>query len=251
MAKLKVSFGQLRGKIGGMVYRHDTDGMTVVSEYNPSPANPRTVAQTAQRGKMNLAGQISKLTPYSAIAGFDSKRRAARSRFVSMMLKNITSESQQGGGSRSMLAANKLILSEGRAAILTLSATFDSATNDVVVSIANPIEGQSIMGVRVVTYFTDSNEYRFCSVNELANQVEAATQTVNVPVPASIVSAEGAAQVYVVPIFGDDARAVTVYQQGVFNNEAVSDYENNVNRVLSMLNAFGASAFVDGVPIGE
>jgi len=90
MAKVNVIFGQLRGKVGGVVFRHDPDGFTVASEYNAQPSNPRTMEQTKQRNKMSLAGQISKLVPKQALLGMDANSRKARSMFVSNLLKNIS-----------------------------------------------------------------------------------------------------------------------------------------------------------------
>lgn len=89
MAKSNMLMGKARGKVGGLVFRVDAGIGQVVSEYNPHPANPRTVAQTKQRSKMNLAGKLSQLVDKSLLLGLSTNGRTARSMFVSNLLKNI------------------------------------------------------------------------------------------------------------------------------------------------------------------
>lgn len=87
MAKGKNMLGKFRGKVGATVFRTEAGIGQIASEYNPNPKNPRTLAQTKQRSKMNLAGLISSMTPAGALFGLDTKRRFARSAFVSNIIK--------------------------------------------------------------------------------------------------------------------------------------------------------------------
>ena len=90
MSKGNYALGKQRGKMGGVVLRSVPGVGQVMSEYQPKVANPRTLGQTKQRSKMNLAGLFSKLTPYVAIAGLNPNKRMARSEFVSNLLKVAT-----------------------------------------------------------------------------------------------------------------------------------------------------------------
>lgn len=90
MSKGNYALGKQRGKMGGVVLRSLPGVGQVMSEYQPKVANPRTLGQTKQRSKMNLAGLLSKLTPYVAIAGLNPNKRIARSEFVSQLLKVAT-----------------------------------------------------------------------------------------------------------------------------------------------------------------
>lgn len=93
MARLTGLIGSGRGKLGTVVLSKGDKGMTYARSYQPQVKNPRTYAQLVQRAKVNLAGQISKVTSaetISALAG--NSVRANRSRYMSYLLKSMTTQ---------------------------------------------------------------------------------------------------------------------------------------------------------------
>lgn len=115
MAKGKNMLGKFRGKVGATVFRTEAGIGQIASEYNPNPKNPRTIAQTKQRTKMNLAGLISSLTPKGAIAGLNAKPRMARSEFVSALLKaaEVTGTGTSVSPFKAAVEPAKIIFSKG------------------------------------------------------------------------------------------------------------------------------------------
>lgn len=58
MAKIYGLNGKIKGRQGNNVFRIRR-GTQVVAEYNPSPLNPKTMAQVTQRGKFALANKVA------------------------------------------------------------------------------------------------------------------------------------------------------------------------------------------------
>lgn len=147
MAKGTIAFGKVRGKVGNLVFRNDVEAGTVISEYNPAPANPRTLPQVKQRNKMNLAGQISKLTPYAAIAGLSSNRRMARSSFISNMLKAIV---YTGDSNQATIAPNKIVFSKGMVAAMTFETTSDTQNRKTKATVTISSENVTPLGMILI-----------------------------------------------------------------------------------------------------
>lgn len=247
MAKVKVLFGQMRGKVGGVVFRHDPDGMTVASEYNPSPSNPRTMSQMRQRGKMNLAGKISAMTPSIAIAGLGANRRAARSAFVSNLLR----KTQQNGSSNPqnlIIQPADLKLSKGVEVPMTVTSAFASATNTATITVARIEEGQNLVGAVVVLYVTDSEDFIYCDAKMINTIIDDVPGVATFKIPTDIVTAQGGAHVYVVPIVDETGEVRRVLSENVMADEMNNmAYKGYVGTMLANLNAYGASTYIDMV----
>lgn len=241
--------GKFRGKMGGMVYRVDPDAGQVVSEYNPTPSNPRTLAQTQQRAKMNLAGLLSKMTPYDALAGMASGKRAARSKFVSTILKGTSLGAMTSGAFEARLDHEGLKLSEGREAVLAATGTYAGADNTLTVSITNNLDSQNILFCRVVVYIAKASTYLTCLVKDTGTMTAGTASTVTFTIPANLRAAENIATIYVVPVFGDDAAVRVLYENAVRENDEFTDFISSVTRALATRDAFGASQFVQDVQL--
>lgn len=113
--------GKFRGKVGATVFRTEAGIGQIASEYNPNPKNPRTLMQTKQRSKMNLAGLISSMTPASALYGLDTKRRFSRSAFVSNIIKQavISGSGTTESPIKAEIAPEKIIFSKGEVCNVT------------------------------------------------------------------------------------------------------------------------------------
>lgn len=102
------------GNLDGIVGMKGTNGKTYIRK-NVKPTDPKTTAQVETRTKVSLAGQISKLTPASAIVGLSGGKRERRNRFMKLLLKNMAIiNSSDNGAKVAILPPEKLIFSEGR-----------------------------------------------------------------------------------------------------------------------------------------
>ena len=92
MARATNGLGQFRGKVGSVVFRVN-QGEQIVSSYQPVVRNPKSNLQTAQRNKMYLASQLSKLLSKEDLIGMAplGTARDRRSLFVKNVIDNTTS----------------------------------------------------------------------------------------------------------------------------------------------------------------
>lgn len=80
------------GKKAGVV-TYEAGGQLIVREYNPHPANPRTIKQIQQRAKIKLLSQIGALMRF-CIAIFPTDGRSARAQFSSLNWKKISAQDE-------------------------------------------------------------------------------------------------------------------------------------------------------------
>lgn len=233
MAKGNIALGKFRGKVGGQVLRVDAGIGQIISEYNAHPRNPRTVAQTAQRNKMNLAGQISKLTPYGAIAGLDSNRRKARSMFVSNILTSVT---RNVGAESASLNAGALVLSKGERIYATGSFAQTSGQNTITTTVTLGQASVPILGKIVVVYISNRSNDIYCRIANLDEN----TNSFEFQVPDSWVSGgeEVVAQGFVIPILDKGDTARTAYGKLTLMPDG---WHASVIRTLVAAGAYGAS----------
>lgn len=112
MAKFD-SIIKFTGNLDDMVGMKGANGQTYIRK-NVKPTDPKTASQIETRTKVSLAGQISKLTPPSAIVGLGGSKRERRNRFMKLMLKNMSIQTNNEGAKVAMLPPENLIFSEGR-----------------------------------------------------------------------------------------------------------------------------------------
>lgn len=89
MGKSTMGLGQFRGKVGGLVFAKGDAGEQIVRQYQPIVKNPRTDAQLAQRAKVNLAGQISRLFSKEDVYPFGNNGRSRRGNFNKVLIDAI------------------------------------------------------------------------------------------------------------------------------------------------------------------
>lgn len=120
MAKLVGIIGTGSGRLGNAVLSKGDNGATFARTYQSQVRNPRTVAQRKQRAKMNLAGQISKFTPASALVGLhQGGDRKNRSAFVASLLNACTVATDSNGDYQAALVPDKINFSEGPVPLVT------------------------------------------------------------------------------------------------------------------------------------
>lgn len=233
MAKVTFLQGKARGKVGGIVYRTEAGIGTIASEYNPSPRNPRTIAQTNQRGKMNFAGRLSKITPYAAIAGLGSTRRAARARFVSEALRTVSGGLPEG---RFTIPVGMLKLSDGIDIAGTGTVAYTEATRTVTCTLDFSDASVSVLGAIVVAYVGLANETPVCLVRKL----EHSTGVVSFILPATL---EGSiVHVYAIPIVDTGENVRVAFAQLEIRT---SDLNASITRTIAQSGGYANSMFID------
>lgn len=114
MAKTPIGLGQFSGRVGGVVYAVQA-GRQVVRAYQPVVSNPKSSSQSIQRAKGNLVGRISKITPWQILEGLGDNKFNRRSRFLRLLLRNVTAGQAAGDPStfNAKLNDSDFVFSEG------------------------------------------------------------------------------------------------------------------------------------------
>lgn len=128
MAKTIGFIGSMRGKAGNLVFCKGEKGVTYARAYQPQVANPKTLLQTDQRGKVNLAGRMTKVTPPAAIVSMGSNKRNARSAFNKNLLEAAVIDVDGLGNRVAKIAPADIIFSRGGQAIKASVSTAPAVT---------------------------------------------------------------------------------------------------------------------------
>lgn len=212
MAKATIAFSKARGKVGGLVFRHDAGIGTVVSEYNPHPSNPRTIAQTKQRGKMNLAGKISQLVEKQLLVGLSVNGRKARSMFVSNLLKNIQVPSviTPGTPATSTIDFSKVVFAKGAPYGGVAGVTFDVVDEDDVVrvTLSRVAADDALVGGIAIVVYSEGGQV----VNVLHKAMTLSANGLSADLPVEGISAgTGYVCAYVIPLVSTDEGLAVTY----------------------------------------
>lgn len=233
--------GKFRGKVGATVFRTEAGIGQIASEYNPNPKNPRTIAQTKQRTKMNLAGLISSLAPYQVIAGLDTTRRACRSKFVSEIIKRatVTGTGTTADPFKATVAPADIIFSHGRVATFVIDGKDYTEQGVHVVGGATSGEG-TVAGVIAIAISNMDGKMSGMSQKYIACDPDTGSFTGVVPMLG--LSGENAACVYIIPIF--EVEGATGIMTDIDVDWVSNTYGVSVARTLSTANAYGKSVYI-------
>lgn len=222
MAKGINMVGKFRGKVGAMVFRTEAGIGQIASEYNPNPKNPRTMAQTRQRSKMNLAGQISKTVSREMLVGLNSNGRKARSMFVSNILDicrvNERVDSLRGTVLDAMIEAANLKFSNGVNTPLNITKTYNQTDGKLTVTVNADAE-RNIMGARVIVLVTTHDEFKYALMKD-ASLVNAQSVNVEFDIPAVALGdfqEHSGVHVYTIPMVDNGSEASVSYISTVMN----------------------------------
>lgn len=246
MSKGQILLGKQRGKVGGFVARVDSGVGQVLSEYNPHPKNPRTLAQTTQRAKMNLAGQISKVVPAECIVGLDTNGRKARSKFVSNLLKSI-----EVSGTSPIAASiyySLLKFSEGLPEGIVASASYNTSAAEVWVDLSFTGTSEKCIGAMVIGLEHTSNESEFKMAPVLTYKVvEKEESTVTVELArSSAASSPAVMDIYIVPIIETSANVRAAFDVMV---AGALDMKATASRTIAAAQGYGESVAAAEVPL--
>lgn len=251
--------GKFRGKVGATVFRTEAGIGQIASEYNPNPKNPRTVAQTKQRNKMNIAGQISKSVLPAMIAGFGGNGRYNRSRFVSLMLKAANSYVNPQGDVASTIDVENIKFSEGAIVPIEFTHAYDSATNKLTIGI-NAGANSNVSGMRIVCLISVEDNY---SRAVMADEVIPASGSVNmeITIPAVLtdnLENNNLVHIFAIPIVAMEGNTSAVYQDYLHDTTqheegelSEAGYSASVTRIISAQSGMVASQFIGSNNIGK
>lgn len=179
MSKSTNGLGQFRGKLGAVVYAI-VNGKQIVRAYQPVVSNPKSAAQMIQRAKGNLAGRISKITPWEILIGLGANKGTRRSRFNALLLKKITAGPAAGDSSKFTAKLNDAdyVFSEGSVIPLyyvasSVSLTASSVSFNVLHAGGSTAADRSAQGLLVVVLLKNpvlgwyEIMYRFLSPSDL------------------------------------------------------------------------------------
>lgn len=109
MAKIVGLVGAVSGKVGNFVGAV-VGGVQTMRVYQPIVANPRTVGQMLQRGKVNLAGQLTSVISRVAIEGLPGNARKRRSELNRTLINAVAEASNVYS-----VKGERIVLSKGNA----------------------------------------------------------------------------------------------------------------------------------------
>lgn len=246
MSKGQILLGKQRGKVGGFVARVDSSVGQVLSEYNPHPKNPRTLAQTKQRSKMNLAGQISKAVAAECIVGLDPNGRKARSMFVSNLLKNITLSGTSGLDASITYSAIKF--AKGAHYGVDLNYSYDDMNSALEVTPVFADSPESVIGVMVVVLEHSTNP----STNPMGPIVQCKLQERSLSPTAMTFDVEGdpaepsAFEMFVVPVVETSSNVRAAFGAALTETGVI---KASALRTIASAQGFGESYWYDKATI--
>lgn len=145
MAKGYGLTGKVRGKIGAQVYRI-VNGEQVISEFNPTKADPKTGKQLMARAKMALANEISSALPFEAIVGYNYRPAAARRGLIGSLLLNASVTEVGTDDYKATIAYDSIQLSRGvQVAVDSTRIRLQNLTTTVVDGSINITKGSGIV----------------------------------------------------------------------------------------------------------
>lgn len=204
MARATSGLGQFRGKVGSVVFRVN-QGQQIASAYQPAVKNPKSNLQTAQRNKMYLASQLSKLVPREDIIGLapNASVRDRRSMFIKHIIDNTTSN-YDGEVFKSSVGYSNIVLSNGDY-ITGLLYQWDDETGTLEITINKRLVDEEMYGRLALKVCS------FIIVNGVANTYKSAwiqlpsyTETQGDVITIDVVIGQGNMAVYVIPVLLKD-----------------------------------------------
>lgn len=155
MAKQFSTF-QFTGKVGTIVGMKGKGGSAYIRTL-VTPANPKTAAQTDQRVKMSLAGQMSKLTQQALLVGMSNDKRMRRPNFTGNIARNAVVTTIDGQRAAKIDPA-LVLFSDGPAAVVEanpMTVTAKAAAVEFIV--ADKVFAKDIVSLIIVAAFADAN----------------------------------------------------------------------------------------------
>lgn len=227
------------GKVGQAVGMKGEGGDVYLREH-VIPKNPNTPGQIDARVKMSLAGQLSKITPKSAIFGMGATARKRRANFTGNIARNAETGTVDGV-TTARLAPADLKFSEGVGRDLSSVLTAAFANNTLTVTASEMPEG--IDAIVVVGVFSQNRTGDYNAVD-----VKTITRT-NLEVTMS--STQQVANVYYIPVLQSEGASRASYERAIANIEATNSYATQAEVLTSGVFDYAESQYLQSVSQGS
>lgn len=226
MGKVVGLVGAASGKIGNVVYAV-TNGIQTARVYQPIVSNPKSIGQSQQRARGNLAGRISGFVPRTAIMGLGVNARLRRGEFLRNILKKAT-VTQSGGSYVAKVQPADVLFSKGDVTLPVTMQSITAVSHSVAVVLDSFLESTiapevyASRLVRLVAMVYEKNTTNLVEVStKLATMPnQGATATTNM----AIAHAGGYdVFVYAIPMSTEDGSAASVDTSMVgLNDDAIA-----------------------------
>lgn len=237
MGKVVGLVGAASGKIGNLVYAV-TNGIQTARVYQPIVSNPKSIGQSMQRARGNLAGRISGFVPRTAIMGLGVNARLRRGEFLRNILKKATATYNEGSYVAKIQPAD-VLFSKGAVQLPVTLTSITAASHSVAVvlnGVADTVLAPEVYAsrlVRLVAMVYESNTTNLVEVStKLATMpTQGATATTTMP----IAHAGGFdVFVYAIPMSTEDgtAAAVDTSVVGLDDDDIAASLSVNGNAVV-------------------
>lgn len=192
------------GKLGNIVGVRGKNGKTHVRLF-VKPSNPQTEKQIKARVKMSLAGQLSKITPASALVGFKGSKSERRTKFMRNIILNSTASVNPGGdGYNVTLPPIDLKFSEGQVYPMEVKAekTSDVLPGVKVTLAANEKTRLTNDGIKSIAFV-----FVWSDINDIYRSVKIKTQLVDVMDTDGVTDTNlnNKVNIYTIPIMPSDS----------------------------------------------
>ena len=242
MGKFVGFIGTISGKVGNIVFVKGEKGISYGRSYQPQVANPKTIAQTDQRAKMNLVGRMSQVTPAEVLIGLGGTKRMRRAEFNKILLNVASVQHSVGAPIIAKVAPADVTFSRGAQpaeAIVSTPGAVTSSSASIGLTLANP-DLVDKYGERIVVAVIDPSDKAGYSLIKYADVVfnSTAAQSVEVRYGAPIAD-ESMVCIYRIPYLlteeGAAMRSETLANDGVdiiakmlTNSKLVKEWGNSV-----------------------
>lgn len=237
MAKNVGLIGSVSGKIGTMVFAV-VNGIQTSRAYQPNVANPKSIGQSLQRARGNLAGRISGFVPRTAIMGLGVNNRLRRGEFLRNILKKATAN-LDGSSYVAKIQPADVLFSKGAVLLPVTLVSITAASHSVAVvlnGLADTVLAPEVYAsrlVRLVAMVYEANTTNLVEVStKLATMpTQGAQATTSMPVA----HAGGYdVFVYAIPMSTEDGTAASVDTSvvGLDDDEIAASLSVNGNAVI-------------------
>lgn len=229
MAKQFSTF-QFTGKVGTLVGMKGKGGTAYIRTL-VTPSNPKTAAQTDQRVKMSLAGQMSKLTPQALLVGMSNDRRMRRPNFTGNIARNAV-VSVVDNQRAAKIDPALVLFSDGAAAIIDSNAiTVTADATKVAFAIDREVFANDVVSLIAVAAFADKDG-RVVNISPATFTFEQPTGNIAAPGSYSQVN------VYYIPVVMAEGTDNVTYQHVVTMLETDASYQ-----ALATMSATGSIVY--------
>lgn len=246
MGKVVGLVGAASGKIGNVVYAV-TNGIQTARVYQPIVSNPKSIGQSQQRARGNLAGRISGFVPRTAIMGLGVNARLRRGEFMRNILKKAT-VTQSDGSYVAKIQPPDILFSKGAVILPVTLQSITAVSHSVAVVLngaADTVIAPEVYASRLVRLVAMVYE------KNTTNLVEVSTKLATMPAQGATstttmqVAHDGGFDVFVfaIPMSTEDGSAASVNTSvvGLDDDEIAASLSVNGNAVVF---AYGQSVYL-------